>query len=114
MNGRELFKKVSEGRCVFKGINHVYTIDNGVKIELYSDDSVKMYSTVTGNYFYRRLTEDEVQMVMQEGFDVAALKISIEGIKRAIRRLGDKRSVSRESSLMQLLDSYVNKLSKIQ
>ena len=53
MKNEKLFNEASEGRCVFTGINHIYVLDNGCKLEYYKDGSVKAYSTAGGSSFYR-------------------------------------------------------------
>ena len=113
MTNREFFKKASKNRCVFKGIDHVYILDNGCKVELYDNDSVKMYCTCSGNYFYRLLTPAERLMMYQYGFDVASLRISIDELSKSIDTAMQRKATNKASSLESIRSVYVNRLSII-
>jgi hypothetical protein len=110
MTNESFFKKASKNRCVFKGIRHVYIIDNGCKVELYDDDSVKMYCTVGGSYFYRPLTNAEIFSMYQEGFDKASLKISIKELEKNIDQANKRKSFVKASALTQIMNNYTSRL----
>lgn len=112
MKNEKLFKEASSGRCVFKGISHVYVIDNGCKIEYYNDGSLRAYSTSGGSYFYREYDKVEMDRLYEVGFELASLEISIKDLKKNMRKAQERRSFVRHSSYQGVLDLYVGRLCK--
>lgn len=113
MKNEKLFKEASKGRCVFKGINHVYILDNGCKLEYYKDGSIKAYSTAGGSCFYREYNDRETQRLLDAGFEVTSLEVSIQTLKKNMQKAQERRSFVRHSSYQDIFDRYVEKLRTI-
>lgn len=110
MKNEKLFKEASKKRCVFKGINHVYILDNGCKLEYYKDGSIKAYSTAGGSCFYREYNNTEMDRLCDAGFDVASLEVSIRALKKNMQKAQERRSFTRYSSYQDIFYRYVEKL----
>ena len=113
MKNEKLFNEASEGRCVFTGINHIYVLDNGCKLEYYKDGSVKAYSTAGGSSFYRQYDDSEMQRLYECGFDVVSLEVSNQTLKKNMQKSQERRSFVKHSSYQDIFDRYVEKLRTI-
>lgn len=112
MKNEKLFNEASMGRCVFKGISHVYVIDNGCKVEYYKDGSLRAYSTAGGSSFYREYDSVEMDRLYEVGFEIASLEVSIKDLKKNIQKAQERRSFVRHRSYQSVLELYVGRLCK--
>lgn len=113
MKNERLFNEAANGRCVFTGINHIYVLDNGCKIEYYKDGSIKAYCTAGGSSFYQEYTEEEMNRLYEVGFDIASLEVSIKTLKKNMQKSQERRSFVKHSSYQGIFDTYVERLSTI-
>jgi hypothetical protein len=77
-------------RAVFRGRDHEYIIDNGCKVEMYDDGSVRIYNTREGGSFYKEVFD--LDRFLSIGFTAASAEMSIKTLKKQIEWLNDTRA----------------------
>jgi hypothetical protein len=81
----EFWNEATSNRGLFNGIDHEYFIDNGCKVEKYTDGSIVIYNTMVGGDFYRVVKGEEREHFFRRGFDVASLNMAIWTIDEKVR-----------------------------
>jgi hypothetical protein len=109
----ELWRQASKGRPVFRGKEHIYTIDNGCKIEYYEDGSLKLYNTREGGDFYRELELDEVFDFYISGFEVASLRMAVRSVTKQLdRRKAFKKQTESNRKAIEYMEATISDLEK--
>jgi len=106
----DLWEQAKDYGCIFKGLNHKYTIVNGCKIERYKDGTVQLYNCMVGGYWYKELTQMEVLNFAEKGFYKASLELAIKTLDKIIASQDEVRHKKRIAELSRLKKLYTKKL----
>lgn len=83
-SNEQFWNEATTERMIFNGVDHLYFIDNGCKVEYYEDESISLYNTMIGGDFYQKLPDDALNEFLGLGFDVASLQMAIKTIDSII------------------------------
>ena len=108
-----MFYKATKSRPVFRHKDTAYTIDNGCKIERYSDGSVKIYNTRTGGDFYEHVSPYYYSIFEEHGFEIGSMQLSVDTLEIALNKIKDrteKKFEIEKTNLKQKIDDYKNQI----
>lgn len=108
-----MFYRATRSRPVFRHKDTAYTIDNGCKIERYSDGSVKIYNTRTGGDFYEHVSPYYYSIFEEHGFEIGSMQLSVDTLEIALNKIKDrteKKFEIEKTNLKQKIDDYKNQI----
>lgn len=108
-----MFYRATKSRPVFTHKDTAYTIDNGCKIERYSDGSVKIYNTRTGGDFYEHVSPYYYNIFEEHGFEIGSMQLSVDTLEIALNKIKDrteKKFEIEKTNLKQKIDDYKNQI----
>lgn len=108
-----VFEEATKHRPVFRHKDTAYTIDNGCKIERYSDGSVKIYNTRTGGDFYEHVSPYYYSIFEEHGFEIGSMQLSVDTLEIALNKIKDrteKKFEIEKTNLKQKIDDYKNQI----
>jgi hypothetical protein len=114
-SNEEFWNEATLDRAIFKGINLVYFVDNGYKVELHNNGNIEIYCTITSNETYRPITTTERNKLFEIGFDLASLQMVLAIIEKKISEygVGDEATRRVPSEYIYFRDRYAMKLSNL-
>lgn len=111
MTSEQFWKQATEDRPVMKGLDHLYFIDNGYKVEMYTNGKMVLYNTKCGGFFYKEVKDaNEILRFLVDGFDKASLELTI----RELQDYCDSHQNNRAKMYQEMIKKYKKKYDKIQ
>ena len=109
----DMFDEATKHRPVYTYKDTSYTIDNGCKVERYSDGSIKIYNTRTGGDFYEHVNPYYYSIFEEHGFDIGSMQLSVDTLEISLNKIKDrseKKSEIEKTNIKQKIDDYKNKI----
>lgn len=111
MSAENFWIDATKNRVVMKGLDHLYFIDNGYKVERYTNGKIVIYNTKCGGFFYKEVQDNnEIWKFFMEGFDKASLELTIQ----ELRDYCEKHQNNRAKMYQEMIKKYQKKYDKIQ
>ena len=86
----EMFEEAIKHRPVYTYKDTSYTIDNGCKIERYSDGSIRIYNTRTGGDFYEHVSPYYYSIFEEHGFEIGSMQLSVDTLEISLNKIKDR------------------------
>jgi len=108
MISERFWKEATKNRNLMTGMDHQYFVDNGFKVERYSDGTIEIYDTKQGGYFYKKINDPIILInFLQYGFDKTSLELTISHMEERRNRTT---SASDKSVYDEMIKRYKIKL----